>query len=74
MSPVPRSGVSAGGFDAGDLVTLMGASTRTLGSVQVHLLRGVDARARGARRVEKVPSHILNEVLDIIATATGMAT
>ncbi len=52
----------------------MGASTRTLGSVQVHLLRGVDARARGARRVEKVPSHILNEVLDIIATATGMAT
>jgi len=127
VSPVPRSGVSAGGFDAGDivhldfmpstghemrgphyalvisrrafnqasgivwvcpisqgeaaaqraggfLVTLMGASTRTLGSVQVHLLRGVDARARGARRVEKVPSHILNEVLDIIATATGMAT
>lgn len=60
----------AGGF----LVTLMGAGTQTLGSVQVHLLRGVDTRARGARRVEKVPPHILNEVLDIIATATGMAT
>ncbi|MCK9367970.1 MAG: type II toxin-antitoxin system PemK/MazF family toxin [Metallibacterium scheffleri] len=60
----------AGGF----LVTLMGAGTRTLGSVQVHLLRGIDARARGARRVEKVPPHILNEVLDIIATATEMAS
>ena len=59
----------AGGF----LVTLMGAGTQTLGSVQVHRLRGVDPRARGARRVEKVPPHILNEVLDIIATATGMA-
>jgi mRNA interferase ChpB len=59
----------AGGF----LVTLMGAGTRTLGSVQVHLLRGVDARARGAQRVEKVPPHILNEVLEIIATATEMA-
>lgn len=58
----------AGGF----LVTMMGAGTQTLGSVQVHLLRGVDARARGARRVEKVPQHILDEVLDIIAAATGM--
>lgn len=60
----------AGGF----LVTLMGTGTQTLGSIQVHLLRGVDARARGARRVEKVPPPILDEVLDIIATATGMAT
>lgn len=60
----------AGGF----LVPLMGAGTQTVGAVQVHLLRGVDTRARGARRVEKVPPHILNEVLDIIATATGMAT
>ncbi len=59
----------AGGF----LVTLMGAGTRTLGSVQVHLLRGVDTRARGARRVEKVPPHILNEVLEIIATAMEVA-
>lgn len=60
----------AGGF----LVTLMGAGTQTLGSVQVHLLRGVDTRARGTRRVEKAPPHILTEVLDIIATATGMPT
>lgn len=60
----------AGGF----FVTLMGAGTRTLGSIQVHLLRGVDTRACGARRVEKAPPHILTEVLDIIATATGMPT
>lgn len=58
----------AGGF----LVTLMGTGTKTLGAVQVHLLRGVDTRARGARRVEKAPPHILTEVLDIIAIAMGM--
>jgi mRNA interferase ChpB len=58
----------AGGF----LVPLMGAGIRTVGAVQVHLLRGVDTRARGARRVEKAPPHILAEVLDIIAAATGM--
>jgi len=60
----------AGGF----LVTLMGAGTQTLGSVQVHLLRGVDTRARGARRVEKAPPHVLTEVLDVIATAMAMPT
>ncbi len=58
----------AGGF----LVTLMGTGTQTLGAIQIHLLLGVDIRARGARRVEKAPPHIFNEVLDIIATATGM--
>jgi len=58
----------AGGF----LVTLMGAGTKTLGAVQVHLLRGVDTRARGARWVEKTPTHILTEVLDVIAIAMGM--
>lgn len=60
----------AGGF----LVTLMGAGTQTLGSVQVHLLRGVDTRTRGAKRIEKAPQHVLTEVLDIIAAATGMPT
>jgi mRNA interferase ChpB len=59
----------AGGF----LVTLMGAGTQTLGSVQVHLLRGVDTRARGAKRVEKAPPHVLAEVLDIIAAASGIS-
>lgn len=59
----------AGGF----LVTLMGAGTQTLGSIQVHLLRGVDTRARGAKRVEKAPSHVLAEVLDIIAAASGIS-
>lgn len=68
ISEGEASAQRAGGF----LVTLMGAGTQTLGSVQVHLLRGVDTRARGARRVENAPPHILNEVLDIIATATGM--
>lgn len=60
----------AGGF----LVTLMGAGTRTVGAIQVHLLRGIDMRARGARRIEKVPSYVVDEVLDIIATSIGMVT
>lgn len=58
----------AGGF----LVTLMGAGTRTLGSIQVHLLRGVDSRARGARRIEQVPRYVLDEVLQLIAAAAGI--
>lgn len=66
ISQGESSAQRAGGF----LVTLMGTGTQTLGSVQVHLLCGIDTRA--ARRVEKAPPHILNEVLDIIATATGM--
>lgn len=70
ISQGEASAQRAGGF----LVTLMGAGTQTLGSVQTHLLRGVDTRARGARRIEKAPAHILTEVLDIIATATGMPT
>lgn len=68
ISQGESSAQRAGGF----LLTLMGTGTQTLGSVQVHLLRGIDTRASGARRVEKAPPHILNEVLDIIATATGM--
>lgn len=56
ISQVEAADQRAGGF----LVTLMGADTRTVGSVRVHLLRGADTRARGARRVENAPPHILN--------------
>lgn len=59
----------AGGF----LVTLMGAGTRTVGAIQVHQLRVVDCRERGARRVERVPPHVLQEVQSIIGAATGIA-
>lgn len=58
---------------AGFLVTLMGAGTRTMGAIQVHLLRGVDTRARQARRIEKVPPHVLREVLDVLATTIGLS-
>lgn len=58
----------AGGF----LVTLMGAGTQTVGSIQVHQLRVVDCRERAARRVEKVPPQVLREVQSIIGAATGI--
>jgi mRNA interferase ChpB len=58
----------AGGF----LVTLMGAGTRTVGSIQLHQLRVVDCRERQARKVEKVPRHVLSEVQAIIGAATGI--
>ena len=71
VCPISQGAASAqraGGF----LVTLMGAGTQTLGCVHVHLLRGIDTRARGARRVERAPPHLLGEVLDIIAAVTGI--
>ena len=58
----------AGGF----LVTLMGAGTKTMGAIQVHQLRAVDAHARGAKRIERVPEHILAEVKSVLAAAAGL--
>jgi len=48
---------------AGFAVSLMGAGTRTTGVVRCDQPRAVDLRARGGRRVETVPDHIVDEVL-----------
>ncbi len=48
---------------AGFAVSLMGAGTRTTGVVRCDQPRSVDLSARGAKRLEPVPEHIVDEVL-----------
>ena len=48
---------------AGFAVSLMGAGMRTAGVVRCDQPRAVDLRARGAKRLEAVPEHIVDEVL-----------
>ena len=48
---------------AGFAVSLMGAGTRTTGVVRCDQPRALDLRARGAKRLETAPGHIIDEVL-----------
>ena len=59
--PIP----TGGGFarTAGFAVSLMGAGTQTTGVVRCDQPRILDLRARGARRLEAVPEHIVDKVL-----------
>jgi mRNA-degrading endonuclease toxin of MazEF toxin-antitoxin module len=61
---------TAGNFArfAGFAVTLMGAGTRTTGVVLCNQLRALDLAARKAKRVERVPSSIMDEVLAKLQT------
>jgi len=45
----------------------MSAGTRTTGVIRCDQPRTVDLIARGARRLESVPTAILNEVLAVLA-------
>lgn len=47
-------------------VTLMGAGTETQGVILVNGVRSVDLKARKAKRVEAVPSEIVDEALAIL--------
>lgn len=51
---------------AGFAVSLMGAGTRTTGIVRCDQPRSIDLRARGAKRLESIPGHIIDEVLSKI--------
>ncbi len=64
--PITRGGSLA--RHQGFAVTLMGAGTETTGIVRCDQLRTLDLNARGARRLERVPDHILDEVLARVAT------
>lgn len=46
-------------------ISLMGAGTQTSGNIIAHQIKALDWRARQASHVEKVPSTILNQVLDV---------
>ena len=52
---------------AGFAVSLSGAGTRTSGVVRCDQPRAVDLRARGARRLEAIPDHIVEEVLSKVS-------
>lgn len=64
---VPITG--GGGFarGAGFAVSLMNAGTRTTGVVRCDQPRPVDLKARGARKLERVPEGIMDEVLAKLA-------
>ena len=64
-APVVLPITTGGNFarTAGFAVSLMGAGTRTTGVVRCDQPRTVDLRARGAKRLETVPEHIVDEVL-----------
>ncbi|HLQ91730.1 MAG TPA: type II toxin-antitoxin system PemK/MazF family toxin [Xanthobacteraceae bacterium] len=53
---------------AGFAVSLMGAGTQTTGVVRCDQPRALDLRARGGRKIERVPETIVDEVLSRIVT------
>ena len=63
--PIVLPITSGGNFarTAGFAVSLMGAGTSTTGVVRCDQPRAMDLQARGARRLEAVPSTIIDEVL-----------
>jgi mRNA-degrading endonuclease toxin of MazEF toxin-antitoxin module len=67
--PVVLPITGGGGFVrmAGFAVTLMGAGTQTTGVVRCDQPRALDLRARGGRRLERVPHEIVDEVLSKVA-------
>lgn len=67
--PIVLPITGGGGFarTAGFSVTLMGAGTQTTGVVRCDQPRALDLRARRAKRLEKVPAAIVDEVLSRVA-------
>jgi mRNA-degrading endonuclease toxin of MazEF toxin-antitoxin module len=67
--PIVLPITAGGGFArmAGFAVTLMGAGTRTTGVVRCDQPRALDLRARAGRKIESVPSEIVDEVLSRVA-------
>jgi mRNA-degrading endonuclease toxin of MazEF toxin-antitoxin module len=63
--PVVLPIMTGGGFarTAGFAVSLIGAGTRTTGVVRCDQPRALDLRARGAKKLESIPEHIVDEVL-----------
>lgn len=62
--------ITAGGTfarTAGFSVPLSGAGTQTAGVVRCDQPRALDLQARGARRIERVPQFIIDEVLARLA-------
>jgi mRNA-degrading endonuclease toxin of MazEF toxin-antitoxin module len=52
---------------AGFAVSLTGAGTRTTGIIRCDQPRALDVRARGGKKLENVPDHIIDEVLSRVS-------
>ena len=67
-APIVVPITSGGSFAriAGFTVSLSGAGTRTIGVIRCDQPRPVDLGARKARRLESVPTFVLNEVLALL--------
>jgi mRNA interferase ChpB len=63
--PVVLPITTGGGFarTAGFAVSLTNAGTQTIGVVRCDQPRAIDLRARGAKKLESAPEHIIDEVL-----------
>src|SRR6266853_6860840 len=63
--PIVLPITGGGGFarTAGFAVSLMGAGTQTTGVVRCDQPRALDLRARGAKMLETIPDHIVDEVM-----------
>jgi len=72
-TPVVLPITSGGNFarTAGFAVSLMGAGTSTTGIVRCDQPRALDLGARNARRLERAPDTIMDEVLAKLATIVG---
>jgi mRNA interferase ChpB len=67
--PVVLPITTGGGFarTAGFAVSLTSAGTRTTGVIRCDQPRSLDLRARGARKLEAVPDHTIDEVLSKVS-------
>lgn len=65
---VPITSGGAFSRSAGFAVSLEEAGTRTTGVVRCDQPRSIDLAARNARKLERVPEHILDDVLARVAT------
>jgi mRNA-degrading endonuclease toxin of MazEF toxin-antitoxin module len=67
--PIVLPITGGGGFArmAGFAVTLMGAGTQTTGIVRCDQPRALDLRARGGKKLERVPDAVMDEVLSRVA-------
>lgn len=60
---VPITTVGNFARSAGYAVTLMGAGTSTTGLARCDQLTALDLRARGAKKIERAPQFVVDEVL-----------
>ena len=59
-------GMALAARDSGFLIPLSGAGLRTDGNVHAHQLKSLDWSARGAQLVERVPPHIIAQVIECL--------